>query len=210
MTDKRHVDRATTLAEMAPHRSVTISTLVGETGQFSATEPLHEPPVSYLESAEAPAFVLANTKRGIGLGSKRNTVAPARGRETLVIVTGRRTLCLVGQASTDRVIEIPHESVAAADAHTGFRAHRLALKTPQNIYHCWCNRKTDRELLEAATAYIEDRQREDPEALETDDNASQVLYRGRPVAPEPDGSEVEDTEKQTVMYRGRPVEKPSE
>jgi hypothetical protein len=208
MTEQTHIDRATTLAEMAPHRSVTISTLAGEEGRFSPTQPLNEPPVSYLESAEAPAFVLANTKRGIGLGSKRNTVTPASDGETLIIVTGRRTLCLVGQASSDEVIEIPHESVAAADYHTGLRAYRLALQTPQNIYHCWLNRKTDTDLLATATNFIEDRQQEVPETLESDDNASKVMYRGQPVEPSttPEAADERDDDEQTVMYRGRPVD----
>jgi len=208
MTEQRHVDRAVTLAEMAPHSSVTISTLAGEDGRFSPTSPLNDPPVTFLESTEAPAYLLANTKRGIGLGAKRNTVSPSKRRETIILVTGRRTLCLVGQDSADEVIEIPHSTVANATAHTGFRAHRLALQTPRNIYHLWVNRKTETELRDAATAYIADRQRDDPEEIEGDDNASRVMYRGRPVKPtaESDGVTVPDDEKQTVMYRGTPVD----
>jgi len=184
VTEQRHIDRALTLAEIAPHDSVSVSTLAGEDGRFSATPPLNEPPVSYLEGTEAPAFILANTKRGIGLGSKRNTVTPANDRETLVIVTGRRTLCLVGRESADKVIEVPHKSVAAAEVNTGFRAHRLALRTPRNIYHCWLNRKTDTDLIEEAATFIEDRQPETPEEIESSDNASQVMYRGQPVSQE--------------------------
>jgi hypothetical protein len=227
MTEQRHVDRALTLAEIAPHESVTISILAGENGRFSSSSPLHDPPVSYLDGPEAPAFVLANRKRGIGLGSKRNTVSPASGREALVIVTGRRTLCLVGQASADRVIEIPHESVAAAEVNTGFRAHRLALRTPRNIYHCWLNRRTATDCIEAAAAFIEERQPETPEEIESDDNASQVMYRGQPVseenlpggsptsdgtAPESNGESPEhtDSDETTVMYRGRPVDSSAE
>jgi len=227
MTERRYVDRATTLAEIAPDSSVTISTLAGEDGRFSATPPLNEPPVSYLEDTEAPAFILANTKRGIGLGSKRNTVTPASDREALVIVTGRRTLCLVGKQSTDEVIEVPHESVAAAEVHTGFRAHRLAVRTPRNIYHCWLNRRTETDRIEAAAAYIEDRQPETPEEIESDDKASQVMYRGQPVNPEthpgvsPDTPETvadggddavseDDTDEPTVMYRGQPIDNTAE
>lgn len=210
MTDEQCINRACTLAEIAPHSSVTISTLAGEDGRFSATAPLNEPPVTYLEGAEAPAFVLANTKRGIGLGSKRNTVSPSGDHETIILVTGRRTLCLVGQESEDRVIEIPHESVAAATAHTGFRAHRLAIQTPLNIYHLWLNRKTETELIAEATAFIEDRQQAEPERLDSDDNASRVLYRGLPVARTEDTEPVPESEGQTVMYRGRPVEKNSD
>ena len=210
MTDRATYDRAETLAEIAPSDTVTAPLLAGVEGRF-ATPPLHEPPVSYLEPAESPAYVLSNAKRGIGLGSKRNTVSPSRDHETVVLVTGRRTLCLVGQGSTDRCIEIPHESIAEASFKTGFRASRLALKTPRNIYHCWVTRETDAELLAAVTAFIEERQQADPEEIDSDDNASRVLYRGLPVrqgtaSPEPSSSD----ETQTVMYRGLPVENDSE
>jgi len=211
MTDQRCTDRALTLAEIAPNDSVTISTLSGEEGRFTTTAPLNEPPVSYLEPAESPAYILASTKRGIGLGSKRNTVSPAGDFEALVLVTGRRTLCLVGQDATDRVIEIPHETIASASYKTGFRAHRLALQTPRNIYHCWVNRKTDTDLLAEAAAFIEDRQQESPEELEGDDNASRVMYRGRPVKQsDSEEAAIPEAEKQTVMYRGQPVEQSSE
>lgn len=210
MTDRATYDRAETLAEIAPNDTVTAPLLSGAEGRFT-TPPLHEPPVSYLEPAESPAYVLSNAKRGIGLGSKRNTVAPSRDHETVVLVTGRRTLCLVGQGSTDRVIEIPHTSIADASYRTGLRAHRVALKTPRNIYHCWVNRATDESVLRAVTGFIGDRQQAEPEELDNDDNASRVLYRGRPVQQQSatDASTSSD-EKQTVMYRGLPVDDSSE
>ena len=210
MTDRAIYDRAETLSEIAPSDSVTAPLLAGADGRF-ATPPLHEPPVSYLEPAESPAYVLSNAKRGIGLGSKRNTVAPSRDYETVVLVTGRRTLCLVGQASTDRVIEVPHESIADASYKTGLRAHRLALKTPRSIYHCWVNRKTEEDLLGAVTAFIEDRKQESPEEVDGDDNASRVHYRGLPVQQQSEADEtVSSDEEQTVMYRGLPVDDDSE
>ncbi|WP_276250119.1 hypothetical protein [Haloarcula rara] len=203
MTDRATYDRAETLAEIAPSETVTAPLLSGVEGRF-CTPPLHEPPVSYLEPAESPAFVLSNAKRGVGLGSKRNTVAPSRDHETVVLVTGRRTLCLVGQGSTDRVIEIPHESIADTSYRTGFRAHRLALTTPQNIYHCWVTRKTDEDLLAAVTAFIEDRQGQTPESVGEDGT---VMYRGLPMRQQSAKEEpTASGEKQTVMYRGLPVD----
>jgi len=207
MTDEEFTGRARTLAEIAPNDSVTVPTLAGEDGRFTEGPPLSEPPVSYLEPAESPAFVLANTKRGIGLGSKRNTASPDTDRETLVLVTGRRTLCLVGGETDDEVIEVPHGSIATASYRTGFRAHRLALQTPRNSYHCWVNPKTDEDLLAAATAFIEERKPETPERIESDDNASKVMYRGQPVKRDTASADtVPSGEKQTVMYRGRPVD----
>lgn len=202
MRDRAVYDRAETLAEIAPSDSVTAPLLSGADGQFE-TPPLHEPPVSYLEPAESPGYVLSNAKRGIGLGSKRNTVSPSRSHETVVLVTGRRVLCLVGQESTDQVIEIPHESIAEVSYRTGFRAHRVALKTPRNIYHCWVTRGTDEELLASVTAFIEERQGETAETLGDEDT---VMYRGLPLRRQTDTeTTVPDDEKQTVMYRGLPV-----
>lgn len=210
MTDRAAFDQAETLAEIAPSETVTAPLLAGAEGRFT-TPPLHEPPVSYLESAESPAYVLSNRKRGIGLGSKRNTASPNRDHETVVLVTGRRTLCLVGQGSTDRVIEIPHASIADISYKTGFRAHRLALTTPRNIYHCWVTRETDEALLAAVAAFIEERQQAEPEEIDSDDNASRVLYRGLPVQQDTEADEsASSDEKQTVMYRGRPVDNDSE
>ncbi|WP_254279189.1 hypothetical protein [Haloarcula marina] len=226
MTDQRVVDRALTLAEMAPNDSVTMAVLAGREGPHSKAAPLNEPPVTYLEGAEAPAYILSNVKRGIGLGSKRNTVSPQGDRQALVLVTGRRTLCLVGRESEDERIEIPHEAVAEVTYKTGFRAHRLTLTTPHKEYHCWVHRKTEETLLEQAWTFIEDRKQETPSAIDDEDGANRVMYRGRPVKTDAetngngdataDGSddedatsETSDSEEYTVMYRGRPVDRSS-
>jgi len=206
MNEQQIVDRATTLAEMAPHESVTTAVLAGNEGRFSTVTPLHEAPVTYLESAEAPAYVLTNGKRGIGRGTKRNTVTPASDRRTIILVTGRRTLCLIGRESSDEVIEIPHESVAGAAYKTGFRANRLALRTPRKIYHCWVHRKVEESLLDATTAFIEDRQSDTPEEIDGDDDANRVMYRGQPVKKQQSEATDDSETSQTVMYRGQPVD----
>jgi len=207
MNEQQIVDRATTLAEMAPHESVTTAILAGKEGRFSTVTPLHEAPVTYLESAEAPAYVLTNGKRGVGRGTKRNTLKPTDDRRTVILVTGRRTLCLIGRESTDEVIEVPHESVAGAAYKTGFRANRLALRTPRKIYHCWVHRKVEESLLDAATTFIEERQSDSPEEIEGDDDANRVMYRGQPVKTNA-SEETDETETtQTVMYRGQPVDR---
>lgn len=210
MNAQQVADTAETLSAMAPHDSVSVPVLAGREGEFSTATPLNEPPVTYLEGAEAPAYVLTNGKRGIGLGTKRNTVSPDGDRRTVVLVTGRRTLCLVGRASEDEVIEIPHDAVVSASYKTGFRANRLALRTPEKIYHCWVHRKVAAERLESAAAFVEDRKSDSPETIDNDDGANRVMYRGSPVkrSTEEDGSGSETD--QTVMYRGRPVEDASE
>ncbi|WP_136689936.1 hypothetical protein [Halorhabdus amylolytica] len=223
MIDQRILDRAATLAEMAPDDSVTAEVLSGRESRFSTATPLAKPPVTYLEDTEAPAYVLTNAKRGIGRGSKRNTVSPDGERRTVVLVTGRRTLCLVGRESEDEVIEVPHDAVAKAAYNTGLRGHRIALRTPRQQYHLWVHRKTGEPLLETTTEFIGDHQLDDPETLE-DNDASRVMYRGRPVnldaGPRQSGdSETEDTRTEdgetdtsdgdhTITYRGKPIEDP--
>jgi len=206
MVDRQSVERAETLAEMAPDDSVTVEVLAGFEGRFTSETPLSQPPVSYLEDAEAPAYVLTNGNRGIGLGSKRNTVSPASDRRTVLLVTGRRTLCLVGGHSEDEVISVPHESVAEIEYTTGFRRHRIVIRTPRQLYHCWIHRKVGESLLAATTEFIEDRRPDEGKPEDTDE-ASVVMYRGRPVRLHSGASEPETSNSdQTIRYRGQPVD----
>jgi len=235
MSDGSALDRAMTLAEMAPHPSVTVGVLAGREESFPDGR-LHRPPVTRLDGTEAPAYVLTNEKRGIGLGTKRNTTSPAGDRGTVVVVTDRRTLCLVGGADEDAVIEVPHDSVVAASYHTGLLATRFVLRTPRKQYHCWAKRSTSESLLAAAAEYVEDRTSDSPEEIETDDGANQLTYRGQPISrenhpgvpdeppadsSEPDGAEsdgdeaaeqsdarpAEDDDGSRVQYRGKPIDR---
>jgi hypothetical protein len=196
--------RAETVAEMAPSGSVTTAVLAGHASSFSEHPPLNNPPLTYLDGAEAPAYLLTNGKRGIGRGTKRKTESPVGDRRTVILVTGRRTLCLIGKDGDDEIIEVPHESVADVTTRTGFRAHRLALRTPRKMYHCWVHRKTDKETLKAAAEFIQNHQQETPDAIDGDDTANRVMYRGRPVAPQ-DTTENTDSD-QTTYYRGQPID----
>lgn len=183
MTDQTDLDRAMTLAEMAPHPSVTFGALAGRESGFRGTR-LHAPAVTYFEDTEAPAYLLTNSKRGVGVGTKRNTTTPSDDGGTIVVITGRRTLCLIGGETEDEVIEVPHETVAAASYHTGMFGHRLVLETPRTQYHCWVTPDADESLLEAATEFVRERT---PEAPYEDESASEepaFTYRGQPVTRE--------------------------
>jgi len=225
MTDQRAMDRAMTLAEMAPDPSVTVGLLAGQEGAFPESR-LSRPPVTYLENAEAPAFALTNAKRGIGLGTKRNTKSPSDGKGTVALVTGRRTLCLVGGPDEDEEIEIPHESVAEVTFKRGWLAHRFVLKTPRRQYHVWVSRGTEESVLSDAAEFIRDHLDETPEELAAEDGANRLTYRGQPVSPENhpgistghDGSgeavsdagsvtdsDGPDAQTRTLRYRGQEV-----
>ena len=153
-----------------------------------------DPPIEYLEESEAPAYVLTNQKRGIGLGTKRTTTEPDSDRGTVCLVTGRRTLCLVGQDPKDEVFSIPHESVAAVSAHTGLLANRIELRTPRKAYHCWVGRRVDGSLLEAIVEYVRARMHEEPEEIDRADGASRFTYRGSAV----EGTSTDRTETATA------------
>ncbi|WP_167837317.1 hypothetical protein [Halosimplex halophilum] len=220
MSDGTALDRAMTLAEMAPHPSVTVGVLAGREESFPDGR-LHDPPVTHLDGTEAPAYVLTNGKRGIGLGTKRNTTKPAGDRGTVVVVTDRRTLCLVGGDDEDTAVEVPHDSVVAAAYRTGLFATRFVLRTPRKQYHCWAKRSTDESLLAAAAEYVEDRTAESPEEIEADDGANQLTYRGRPVSREnhpgvpdepPSDDERRDDEDagSQTRYRGKQVDRSGE
>lgn len=186
MTEQPGQTRANLLAQMASHPSVTTDVLAGTERQFKSSRLSGDPPIAYLEESEAPAYVLTNQKKGIGLGTKRRTTTPDNGRGTITLVTGRRTLCLVGQDSSDEVVSVPHESVASVSAHTGLLANRLELRTPQKAYHCWVERTAPDSLLESVATFIDERKSEDPVEVDRDDGASRVTYRGNAVAPETD------------------------
>jgi len=184
MSGESPISRANLLAQMASNRTVTTDVLADEERQFVESRLVGPPPVERLGQSEAPAFVFTNEKRGIGLGSKRNTTAPDSDRGTVTVVTGRRILCLVGTEPDDEAIEVPIESVAAATAHTGLFANRLEIRTPRKAYHVWTDRNTD-DVLAAAAEFIEDRMFDDPEELTRRDGASRITYRGQSIDQTP-------------------------
>jgi hypothetical protein len=223
MADQSATERAEMMAQMAPHPSVTTEILLGGGPGFDGSRLVGDPPVAYLDDTEAPAYVLTDAKRGVAIGLKRDRTPPDDDRGTVVLVTGRRTLCLVGTRPDDTVVEIPHASVADVEYHTGFLANRLEIRTPDRIYHCWLDRGTDEDLLEQTTEYIRQRLAESADG-DADTAASGLTYRGEPlpghtahdapVATDGEGSSgdgPEETEEDgdtddTVMYRGQPVD----
>jgi hypothetical protein len=224
MTDAQVADQAFTLSEMASDDSVTMSVLAGREGRYAEMRPLNEPPVTYLAETEAPVYVLTNGKRGVGLGTKGNTVSPDGDRRTVILITGRRTLCLVGKRETDEVVEVPHDSIASVSYSRGLRKHRLVLQTPGSAYHCWVHRKTGTQLLDNVIEFVDGQRPEEPTTVE-DDRASRITYRGRPVRSDAnavpgradDGGSADASvendddngidETATLTYRGQSYEK---
>jgi hypothetical protein len=170
--------RANLLAQMATDDSVTTDLLADAERQFPDGRLSGDPPLAYLDDSEAPAYVLTNTKRGIGVGSKRNTVTPDADRGMVVLITADRVVCLVGQEADDQTYSIPHSAIAWVSPHTGLFANRLELRTPSRAYHCWVQRSASESLLTDVTDFIEKRSPEDPTPMAGDDDASVVTWRG--------------------------------
>jgi len=212
MSNHSTTTRANLLAQMASDSSVTTDVLADEERQFEESRLVGPPPITHLEESEAPAYVLTNAKRGIGLGSKRNTTSPDSNRGTVCLVTGRRTLCLVGTRPDDEIIEVPHESVAAVSSHTGWRANRLEIRTPRKMYHIWVDRHAD-ETVAAAAKFIDEHRQNEPEEITGQDGASRVMWRGQPVrqATGTAGNEhtVGDTDESDAVDTDKAVEEPA-
>jgi hypothetical protein len=197
MSNKSATERAEFLSQMAPNPSVTTAVLADDEPEFVESRLAGDPPVTYLEDSEAPAFVLTNKKRGMAAGGKHNQTKPDSGRGAVALVTGRRTLCLVGADPDDKALEIPHTDVAKVSTHTGFLSKRLEIRTTRRVYHCWVSRSTDTAILEDAAAYIDDRAGGDPAELEPEempssDSGEQFTYRGKVVTKPGDSTGQED------------------
>ncbi|MXR51671.1 hypothetical protein GRX03_08650 [Halovenus sp. WSH3] len=177
MTDST-ISRANLIAQMVSDDSVTTDLLADEERQFTDGRLSEEPPIAYLAESESPAYVLTNRKKGVGLGTKSNTVTPDGDRGTVIMVTGRRTVCLVGQEDGDESYSIPHDAVAWVAYHTGFFSNRLELRTPAKGYHCWAERATSERRLDDIVSYIDDRRPDDPSPISGDSEASVYTWRG--------------------------------
>ncbi len=188
MTDST-LTRANLIAQMVSDDSVTTDLLADDERDFSDGRLSDEAPISYLDESESPAYILTNNKKGIGLGTKNNTVSPDSNRGTVTMITGRRTICLVGQEDGDETYSIPHDAVAWASYHTGFFSNRLELRTPAKGYHCWADRATSEQLLEDITGYIDERTSSDPTPIAGDNEASVYSWRGDTVNTTDDSQE---------------------
>lgn len=188
MTDST-ISRANLIAQMVSDDSVTTDILADEERQFADGRLADEPPMAYLDESESPAYVLTNEKKGVGLGTKGNTVTPDSERGSVIMITGRRTICLVGQESGDETYSIPHDAIAWVSYHTGFFSNRLELRTPAKGYHCWAERATSENRLEEIVSYIDDRRPDDPTPIAGDSEASVYSWRGDTVTTTDDSTE---------------------
>lgn len=162
--DDRRQSRAERVASASEHDPVTESLLLG-TGRFSRTFYLHEDPVvAYLDEDERVFYAFYNEMKGVEVGEDRDPVTPDNNGLTVVLVTDRRVLVLVGREDGDREYSLHYDTVTDATFASGDLHDRLVVETTEATYHCWINTRFDERNLEGAVTSIRE-QMADPHQL---------------------------------------------
>lgn len=152
-----HATRARQVAEASSHDGVTAE-LLGGTGRYSTTFYLYDQPaVAYLETDEHVHFGFYNEMKGVGVGGPTDTYSPDNGGISIVLVTDRRVLALVGREDGDHELSMHYDTVTDASMETDGLHDRLIVETVSDTYHCWINTRCCDEDLEQAVATIHDR-----------------------------------------------------
>lgn len=143
--DRERVDR---LVANADHHSVTEDLLLGTEGYGPGFYLYDQPAIAALEADEQPHAALFNDMKGVGIGSKRDTVTPDGAGSTLFLVTDRRLLVLVGQETGDRTFSVPFDAITDASYTTGIMKHRVVVQTTSDPYHLWIDASFDESDLQ--------------------------------------------------------------
>lgn len=147
-------ERARALVERATHGSVTEEILLGE-GQFSNSFYLYDrPAIDHLDDGELVHFAFYNEMKGIGVGGKRDTRTPDEGGVTVILLTDRRVLAVIGRREADERLAVPYDVVTGADYSTGIMKSRIAVETRDTTYHLWIDSGYDEAALEAAADFV--------------------------------------------------------
>ncbi|WP_227132922.1 SHOCT domain-containing protein [Halorubellus salinus] len=147
-------DRAERLVASARTETVTTRLLVGGdeyTGEFFL---YGDPPITRLEDGEQPHATLFNDMKGVGIGSKRDTVTPDGGARSVFVVTDERLLLLVGKQDGDWERAVPLADVTGAAYHTGFMKHRVVVDTIDSRYHLWVDASYEERDLAATVELL--------------------------------------------------------
>lgn len=153
--NEERTERARRFVDAARTDTVTERLLVGGdeyTGEFFL---YGDPPIERLWNGEQPQAMLFNDMKGVGVGSKRDTVTPDGSARSVFVVTDDRVLLLVGQEDGDWMRSVPLADVASADYHTGFMKHRIVVDASDSRYHLWVDASYEEAELEATVALVE-------------------------------------------------------
>jgi len=153
--DEEITERARRLVDGAETGTVTESLLVGG-DEYSGEVFLYgDAPIRRLGDGEQPHAMLFNDMKGVGVGSKRDTVTPEGSARSVFVVTDDRVLLLVGQQDGDWTRSVPLSDVTGAAYHTGFMKHRVVVDTRDARYHLWVDASYDERDLEATVALLD-------------------------------------------------------
>lgn len=130
-------------------------TQTGEGGFLSRGYLADEPAITLVEDAETVQYVLTNRKRGVTIESADSTAhsKPDSRHRTVVVVTDRRLLVLVGRSEGDERTTIELDEVTEVAATTGRRNGRLTVARDDDT--TW-QIPTDTDGLDDVTAYLRD------------------------------------------------------
>jgi len=153
--DEELTERARRLVDGAETGTVTESLLVGGDEYTGEVFLYGDAPIRRLADGEQPHAMLFNDMKGVGVGSKRDTVTPEGSARSVFVVTDDRVLLLVGQQDGDWTRSVPLSDVTGAAYHTGFMKHRVVVDTRDARYHLWVDASYDERDLEATVALLD-------------------------------------------------------
>jgi tetratricopeptide (TPR) repeat protein len=130
-------------------------TQTGRGGFLSRGYLADEPAIALVEDAETVQYVLTNRKRGVSVESGDSTshVRPDGSHRTVVVVTDRRLLVLVGREEGDERTSIDFEEITGVEARCGRRNGRLTVTRADGT--TW-EIATDTKGLDAVAGYLRD------------------------------------------------------
>lgn len=158
--------RARRMATTCDHDGVTEELLAGA-GRFSTTFHLYDgPPVASLHEDERPRFGFYNEMKGIEVDDGRGAYAPDNNGITVVLVTDRRVLGLVGCEEGDHKVALHYDVITGVEVEDGQLHNWLVVESVEATYRLPINRMFDEEDLEAAAAFVRDRMVEPSRIIE--------------------------------------------
>jgi hypothetical protein len=144
--------RARRLAEGARHDGVTITGLletVADGGHLYG-----DPPIEVLDPDEQPHFLFTNEVTGVSEGRRWGGTKPDPDGGTVLLVTDRRVLAVVGREDGDIEFSVPLADVETVEYATARTKGRLTVTTADTTYHCWVHRSVEESALAAAAAFV--------------------------------------------------------
>lgn len=106
----------------------------------------NKPIIEYLSEEESISYIFTNpdSKKGVGINTKYDTVAPSDGNNSYHIFTNHRILSILPQKSEDKVLEFTYPSIDIVDLKVSNRKerNRLVINSNNKEVHFWISQRT--------------------------------------------------------------------